>query len=183
MVNSPSDVAAPERRERPRTGADHAPAWGTANLNPLGHRTTLQHLSARLAKSLKTVFEGMMRRELRSWAEPLSVQRFADYKAERGAGLAAGPPLARANARSRAQLVLDGTFVPEMLDCFFGGDGEAPHPMPAEFTPAAETLIARLGQTIVAPLDAAWEPLARIPFPAVAGTNIAAPAALAPHEP
>lgn len=183
MVNSPSDVAAPERRERPRTGADHAPALGTANLNPFGDLITLQHLSARLAKSLKTVFEGMMRRELRSWAEPLSVQRFADYKAERGAGLAAWQPLAMGNAKSRAQLVLDGKFVLEMLDCFFGGDGEAPHPMPAEFTPAAETLIARLGQTIVAPLDAAWEPLARIPFRAVAGTNIAAPADLAADEP
>jgi flagellar motor switch protein FliM len=70
-----------------------------------------------------------------------------------------------------------------MLDCFFGGDGEAPHPMPAEFTPAAETLIARLGQTIVAPLDAAWEPLARIAFRTAASPNIAAPADFGADEP
>lgn len=182
MVNSPSETAAPERRERPRAGADHAPVLGTANLNPFGDLVTLQHLSARLAKSLKTVFEGMMRRELRAWAEPLSVQRFADYRTERGNALAAWQPLAIGNAKGRAQLVLDGKFVLEMLDCFFGGDGEAPHPMPAEFTPAAETLIARLGESVVAPLDAAWEPLARIPFRAVAAANIALPADFAADE-
>jgi len=183
MVNSPSEVTAPERRERPRAGADHAPVLGVANLNPFGDLVTLQHLSARLAKSLKGVFEGMMRRELRVWAEPLSVQRFSDYKAERGGALAAWQPLAMGNAKGRAQLVLDGKFVLEMLDCFFGGDGEAPHPMPTEFTPAADALIARLGQTIVAPLDAAWEPLVRIAFRAVAGTNIAAAADFGADEP
>jgi flagellar motor switch protein FliM len=183
MVNSPSEVAAPERRERPRTGADHAPALGAANPNPFGDLVTLQHLSARLAKSLKGVFENTMRRELRTWAEPLSVQRFADYKAERGGALAAWQPLAMGTAKSRVQLVLDGKFVLEMLDSFFGGDGEAPHPMPAEFTPAAETLIARLGQSIVAPLDAAWEPLSRIAFRAATSTNIAAAADLSADEP
>ena len=183
MVNSPSEVAAPERRERPRPGAEHAPALGVASLNPFGDLVTLQHLSARLAKSLKSVFEGMMRRELRAWAEPLSVQRFADYKAERGGALAAWQPLAMGTAKGRAQLVIDGKFVLEMLDCFFGGDGEAPHPMPAEFSPAAEALVARLGQTMVAPLDAAWEPIARIAFRAVTDANIAAAADFAADDP
>lgn len=182
MVNRPSDMATPDRRERPRTSAEHAPALGASNPNPFGDLVTLQHLSARLARSLRGVFEALLRRELRVWAEPLSVERFADYKAERGQGLAAWQPLAMGGARARAQLVLDARLVFEMLDAFFGGDGEAPNPLPQEFTPATEALVARLGQTIVAPLDAAWEPLVRIGFRAV-DAAIAAPADLGGDDP
>ena len=175
MVNAASEIGIAERRERPRASAEHAPALGTANLNPFGDLVTLQHLSARLAKALKPVFETMLRCDLRAWAEPLAVQRYADYKAERGGALAAWSPLAMGPARQRAQLVLDAKLVLEMLDAFFGGDGEAPHPLPAEFTPAADALVARLAQTIVAPLDAAWEPLSRIAFRAEGSANIAVP--------
>ncbi|MEI9850219.1 MAG: flagellar motor switch protein FliM [Sphingomonas sp.] len=167
MVNAPSDTATPDRRERPRASAEHAPALGAASLNPFGDLVTLQHLSARLAKALKAVFEGVSRRELRCWAEPIAVQRFADYRIERGPGLAAWQPIAMGNARARALLVLDGKHVLEMLDCFFGGDGEALHPIPGEFTGAAEALIARITQSVIAPLDAAWEPVARIAFRAL----------------
>jgi flagellar motor switch protein FliM len=79
------------------------------------------------------------------------------------------------NAKSRAQLVLDGKFVLEMLDCFFGGDGEAPHPLPEEFSPAADALIARVANTLVAPLDSAWEPLTRIGFKPAGGLTQSAP--------
>lgn len=174
MVNGPSDTATAERRERPRAGAEHAPALGTVNLNPFGDLVTLQHLSARLAKSLRPVFEGMLRKELRVWAEPLVVQRFADYKAERGPGLSAWHPLAMGTARQRASLVLEARLVLEMLDAFFGGEGEAPHPLPSEFTPAADALVGRLAQAIASPLDSAWEPVARLAFRAEAPASLAA---------
>ena len=164
MVNDPSPNDASERRERPRASADHAPVLGASSLNPFGDLVTLQHLSARLAKSLKSVFEGLLRKELRSWAEPLSVQRYADYRAERGAGLCAWQALAMNPGKGRALIVLDGKFVLEMLDCFFGGDGEAPHPMPDEFSPAAYALVTRLAEAMSGPLDTAWEPLAKIGF-------------------
>lgn len=174
MVNALSEMQATERRERPRASAEHAPALGTRDLNPFGDLVTLQHLSARLAKSLRPVFEGVVRQDLRSWAEPLSVQRFADYRAERGDALAAWLPIHMGSARARAQLVLDAKFVFEMLDAFFGGDGEAPSPLPTEFTPAAEALVQRLGNGLAAPLEAAWEPLTRIAFRAVTDGGIAA---------
>ncbi|HEX8300366.1 MAG TPA: flagellar motor switch protein FliM [Sphingomonas sp.] len=156
---------------------------GTSNLNPFGDLVTLQHLSARLAKGLKPVFEGMLRQDLRTWAEPLVVQRYADYKAERGGALAAWSPLAMGTARQRAQIVIDARFALQMLDAFFGGDGDAPHPLPSEFTPAAEALIARIGETIVAPLGAAWEPLARIAFRAEGSANYAQPADMGGDDP
>lgn len=183
MVNASSEIAAADRRERPRASAEHAPALGTANPNPFGDLVTLQHLSARLAKGLKPIFEDISRRDLRTWAEPIAVQRYADYKAERGGALSAWAPLAMGGARQRAQAVLDGKLILEMLDAFFGGDGEAPHPFPSEFTPAAEALIARIGQALVAPLDAAWEPLARIAFRAEASANFGQPGEIGADDP
>lgn len=173
MVNSPSQTLAPdrqaERRERPRAGAEHAPVLGASNPNPFGDLVTLQHLSARLAKSLKGLFETMLRRDLRCFAEPIAVQRFADYRAERGIAPAAWQPIAMGAGRGRAQLVLDAVLVHEMLDAFFGGDGEAPQPLPTEFSPAAEALVGRLAGSLAGLLDTAWEPLAPIAFKAAAG--------------
>ncbi|HEY0624278.1 FliM/FliN family flagellar motor switch protein [Sphingomonas sp.] len=164
MVNSPSELTTPERRERPRSGAEHAPALGTANLNPFGDLHSVQHLSARLAKSLKGSFEPLVGEGARCWAEPLSVQRFGDYRAERPQMLTAWLPLAMMPGRGRALVVIDGKFGFEMLDRFFGGEGEAPQPLPAEFTGSAETLLTRLSDTLAQQLAPAWELLAKIDF-------------------
>jgi flagellar motor switch protein FliM len=174
MVNAPSDTGIAERRERPRASAGHASALGSANLNPFGDLVTLQHLCARLAKSLKPVFDGISRADVRSWAEPLSVQRWADYRAERGHGLTAWQPLAMGNAKPRVQIALDGKYLFELLDAFFGGDGEAPNPLPAEFTPAAEALTLRLANMLAPPLEAAWEPLTRVAFRGIESASIGA---------
>ncbi len=173
MVNAPSDIGMAERRERPRASAEHAPALGTANLNPFGDLVTLQHLCARLAKALKPVFDGICRADLRTWAEPLAVQRWADYRTERGHGLTAWQPLAMGNSRAHVHLAIDAKQLFEMLDAFFGGDGEAPNPLPAEFTPAGETLALRLAAAIAIPLEAAWEPLTRVAFRAVETGSLA----------
>lgn len=165
MVNAAPKPIAPERRARPRGGADaaHDGMLGAAKLNPFGDLHALQHLSARFARTLRHVFEPLTRQEVRTFAEPLVVQRFADYRAERPEGLTAWLPMAM-GAEGQSLCVLDGRFVLELLDLFFGGTGAAPQQLPAEFSPAAEALIARIGQSIAAPLRTAWEPLARIDF-------------------
>ena len=166
MVNEGSHTAN-ERRERSRPEVAQA-TLGAANLNPFGDLHTLQHLSARLARGLRAVFEPLLRTECRSFAEPLVVQRFADYRAERPDGLTAWLPLAMTQgagqAGGQAMTVLDGRFVLEVLDLFFGGTGATPNELQAEFTPAAEAMIARMGALIADPLKTAWEPLARIDF-------------------
>lgn len=165
MVNDASGNAA-ERRQRPRGDAAHAAALGVANLNPFGDLHTLQHLSARFARGLRHVFEPILRRATRSWAEPLSVMRFADYVAERPKALTAWLPMAIRPAggpiTGQALLVMDGRFTLEMLDLYFGGLGEAPPALPTEFSPAAEALVERLGRSIAEPLAAAWEPVSRL---------------------
>jgi flagellar motor switch protein FliM len=174
MVNSSSGSAAPERRERQRADASHASALGVANLNPFGDLHTLQHLSARLARSLRGVFEPMLRQAVRSWAEPLTVERFADYLSERPQALTAWLPMRLSPAEGQALLVLDGRFTFELLDLYFGGAGDAPHPMPTEFSAAAEATVARIGTMIAEPLAAAWEPVSRLSFaPGHVETNAA----------
>jgi|UniRef100_UPI0035CB8ABD flagellar motor switch protein FliM len=163
--------SANDRRERPRRQAEHA-TLGVANLNPFGDLHTVQHLSARLARGVRGVFEPLLRRECRSWAEPLVVQRLADYRAERPDGLTAWLPLAMTSMgmgagalpSGQALAVFDGRFVLELLDLFFGGTGAVAAEMAAEFTPAAETMIARIGGMLAVPMHAAWEPLAKIDF-------------------
>jgi flagellar motor switch protein FliM len=167
MVNGPSTTTLKDlgdRRERPREGTAAGGVLGRSKLNPYGDLHTVQHLSARLARALKPVFEQLLRRELRVWAEPLAVQRFADYRAERPQGLTAWLPMPMDPADGGALLVLDGRFTLELLDLFFGGTGAAPATLPAEFSPAAEAMIARLGQMVAGPLAAAWEPLSPIRF-------------------
>jgi flagellar motor switch protein FliM len=161
MVNA---AATTERRTRERATAAHASVLGAAKLNPFGDLHTLQHLSARLARSLRGVFEPVLRREVRTWAEPLVVQRFADYRSERPEGLTAWLPMTMAPNAANGLCVLDGVFVLELLDLFFGGTGAAPAIIPPEFSPAGEAMVTRLGQWIAAPLRTAWEPLAKIDF-------------------
>ncbi len=172
MVNStatkPTTEPVGERRDKVRYAAEHAASLGVTNLNPFGDLHTLQHLSARLARTLRGVFEPVLRKSLRTWAEPLVVQRFADYSAERDGRLTAWLPLAMSSNGTptdcRTLAVFDGGFVIGTLDLFFGGTGDRPKHLPTEFTPAAEAMIARLGKMIAAPLKSAWEPLARIDF-------------------
>lgn len=164
MVNAASDPSHDDRRAGTRAPAVHVPSLGVANLNPFGDLHTLQHLSALLARSLRGVFEPLLRREVRIWAEPLVVQRFADFRAERPDTLTAWLPLAMAPSPGTALILFDGKFVLEMLDHFFGGPGEAPAHLPSEFSPAAEAMVGRLGKMLATPLKNAWEPLARIDF-------------------
>lgn len=174
MVNEPA-TSSPDRRGRTRDAdGPRASVLGAAKLNPFGDLNSVQHLSARLARNLRGVFEPLLRTEVRAWAEPLVVQRFADYRAERPDTLTAWLPLAMAPNAGAALMVLDGRFVLELLDLFFGGTGATPGELPTEFSPAAAALVARVGATVASQLAAAWEPLARISF--VAGTVEASPA-------
>ena len=70
MVNAAETTNDSDRRERPRDAAAHQGILGASKLNPFGDLHTLQHLSARLARSLRGVFEPILRQEIRCWAEP-----------------------------------------------------------------------------------------------------------------
>ena len=172
MVNRPATPESPrpakggravsERRERARgQGQADAGLLGQSKLHPFGDLHTLQHLSARLARNLRPVFERYMRSEARCWAEPLEVVRFSDYRGERGDALTAWLPMAM---DGRAMLcAIDGAFVVGLLDIFFGGTGNAPVTA-TDLSPAAEALVTRLGAGVADQLELTWEPVARAAF-------------------
>ncbi len=166
MVNAASPTS--DQRSRRRTSVPDAEAatLGAAPLNPFGDLHTLQHLSARLARGLRPVWERLLRRELRCAAEPLVVQRFADYRAERGDALAVWLPFAADAGSVRAFAVLDGGALLQLLDQFFGGTGAAPATLPTEFSPAALAMGRRIAEMLAPPLAQAWEPLTRMAFAA-----------------
>ncbi|MBB4619109.1 FliM/FliN family flagellar motor switch protein [Sphingomonas abaci] len=166
MVNAASPIS--DQRPRRRTPAPDAEAatLGAAPLNPFGDLHTLQHLSARLARGIRPIWERLLRRELRCAAEPLVVQRFADYRAERGDALAVWLPFAADSGSVRAFAVLDGATLLQLLDQFFGGTGAAPATLPTEFSPAALAMGRRVAEMLAAPLAQAWEPLTRMAFAA-----------------
>jgi len=165
--STPARASAParpasERRERTRgqVGGD-AGLLGQSKLHPFGDLHTLQHLSARLARNMRAVFDGYMRTETRCWAEPLEVVRLADYRTERGDALTAWLPL---GMDGRPMLcVVDGAFVVGLLDIFFGGSGGAAVTA-TDLSPAAEALVTRLGAGIADALEQTWEPVARATF-------------------
>jgi flagellar motor switch protein FliM len=74
-------------------------------------------------------------------------------------------PAAGANG-GKAWCVVEGRFVLELLDLFFGGSGTVSQPLPTEFSPAAEAMAQRIARAIAKPLAAAWEPLTRVAFQA-----------------
>lgn len=163
MVNAASTTNGAERRERARAATPEPAALGLANPNPFGDLHTIQHLTARLARSLCPAFERLYRSECRTWAEPVAVERLADYRSERGDRLSAWLALPGGHEAS-PQLVFDAGLVLELLDLFFGGPGEPPAVDPKEFSPAAIAMVERLGRQIAPALAAAWEPVTRIEF-------------------
>lgn len=169
MVNAPetpeSREAAPasaERRERARADMAASGLLGAPKLHPFGDLHALQHLSARAARGVRAAFEALLRTEARSWAEPLEVVRLADYRAGRAELLTAWLPLGMDG--QPVLCAFDGALLLSLLDRFFGGTGDAPHPLPKEFSPAANALAERLGAGLAQALETAWEPIGRVAF-------------------
>lgn len=163
MVNAASTKPTDDRRERTRAVAPEPASLGLANPNPFGDLHTVQHLTARLARALKPAFEPLYRAECRTWAEPVAVQRLADYRTERGDGLAAWLALP-AGHDAPVQLVFDADFVSELIDLFFGGAGHSLVVAAKDFSPAAAAMVQRLGGMIAPALTIAWEPVTPLHF-------------------
>jgi flagellar motor switch protein FliM len=146
------------------TGTRHAQALGSGQHNLLGDLHALQHLGSHLARSMRGVFEPLLRRQPRVTAEPLATMRFDDYLDARPAGLASITLVGMAPLNGQAMIVLEGALVLEMVDLFFGGTGTVPSPLPGEFTPTADAMIARTTASLADRLARAWGELAEIDF-------------------
>lgn len=144
--------------------AQHAAALGSASANPLGDLQALVQVNQRLARSLRTLFEPMLREAVKVTPEAIAVERFDDYLNARGPGLASVTLIGMAPLSGQAMLVLDGGFTFRLVDLYFGGPGLLPNPMPAEFTPTADAMIARVASGFAERVAVAWTELAELSF-------------------
>lgn len=176
MVKNASTTLEQEpARGRPGT-AQHATALGSISANPLGDLQALGHVNQHLARSLRTLFEPLLRQAVKVTAETIAVERFDDYLKARGGALASVTLIGMAPLSGQAMLVLDGSLTFRLVDVYFGGPGLPPNPLPAEFTPTADAMIARVANGFAERLSAGWAELAEIAF--VPGRTEANPAML-----
>ena len=147
-----------------RATAQHASVLGSASANPLGDLQALAPVNQQLARTLRTLFEPLLRQQLKVSAEAVAVERWDAYLASRGGGLSSVTLMSMAPLSGQAMLVLDGGLTFRLVDIYFGGPGLAPNPMPAEFTPTAEAMIERVASGFAERLAGAWAELAEIGF-------------------
>ena len=147
-----------------RAPAQHVPALGSASANPLGDLQALAQVNQRLARLLRTLFEPLLRQAVKISAESIAVERFDAYLTARGGELSSVTMIGMAPLSGQAMLVLDGSLTFRLVDLYFGGPGLVPNPMPAEFTPTAEAMIARIATGFAERLGGAWSELAEIAF-------------------
>jgi flagellar motor switch protein FliM len=147
-----------------RATAQHAPVLGSASANPLGDLQALAPVNQQLARTLRTLFEPLLRQQLKISAEAVAVERWDAYLTSRGGGLSSVTMMSMAPLSGQAMLVLDGGLTFRLVDIYFGGPGLAPNPMPAEFTPTAEAMIERVASGFAERLAGAWAELAEIGF-------------------
>ena len=176
MVEKASTSRETDSARGRRGSAQHASVLGSASANPLGDLQALGHVNQHLARSLRALFEPLLRQGVRVAAEPIAVERFDDYLEGRGGGLTSVTLIGMAPLSGHAMLVLDGALTFRLVDVYFGGPGLVPNPLPAEFTPTADAMIARIASGFAERLAGAWGELAEIAF--VPGRTEANPAML-----
>jgi flagellar motor switch protein FliM len=171
MVENASSLFGSARGRR--APAAHAAALGAASSNPMGDLNALTLVNQRIARSLRALFEPMLRQPVKIAPDPITVERWDDYLGKRGGGLASVTLIVMPPLSGQAMLVLDGGFIFRLVDLYFGGPGLVPNPLPAEFTGSAETMIGRVAKGFVERLAGGWAELAEIDFqPTRTETNI-----------
>lgn len=150
-------------RER-RAPASHAPALGATASNPMGDLNALAVVNQRIARSLRTLFEPMLRQPVKVAPDLIATLRWDDYVEKRAGALSSVTLIGMPPLSGQAMLVLDGGFIFRLVDLYFGGPGLVPDPLPAEFTASAETMIGRVAKGFVERLAGGWSELAEIDF-------------------
>jgi len=165
MVTESTPMA--DRADAPRGAqhsAQHSAALGAPSSNLLGDLHALQMMGEHLARSLRTLFEPVLRRPVKLAADPIKIVRFEDYADGRGERLGAHMLMSMAPLAGQALVALEGALVLEATDLFFGGTGHVPSPLPAEFAPSSEAIAQRIAAGLADRMGAAWRDLSDIRF-------------------
>lgn len=165
VTNSPAPDNEAPATDAPGASPRHAAALGSAGIGgALGEAPALDKIAGHFAIGLRTVVEPLLRRQAKVTAAAARVERFDAYLASRSGALSSFTPMAMPPLPGQALLAIDGVLILELVDLFFGGPGSAPNPLPQEFTPTADAMIARLVKGAIESLAAAWLELTELDF-------------------
>lgn len=164
-TNSPAAEKTKAPKAKPEGASPRHARLGAADAgNPLGDLPALERVGGQFAVALRSAIEPLLRRQPKVIADEPRVERFAAYLESRAGALASFTPLTMPPLAGQGLLAIDGAFVLELVDLFFGGPGAVPNPLPAEFTPTADAMIARLAKAAADGLSLSWRDLAEIEF-------------------
>lgn len=142
-------VTAPSAKEvRPFT-------LGQEAFRPVARLAGLERMGERLARGLRAMIEPFARAKTQIVAEPIEIRRFEDWRDDlpdfTSLSLYRLRPL-----KGGMLIVLEPTFIANMVDAFYGGSGSGAASKTGEFTASEERLLARLTEGVIEKLVELW---------------------------
>lgn len=155
---------------------------GQETFLPAPRLTGLERMGERLARRLRTMIEPYARNRTQVTAEPIETRRFEDWRAElpdfTSLSLYRLRPL-----KGGMLIALDPTFIANLVDAFYGGNGLGTTAKTGEFTASEERLLARLTEGLIELLVELWgEVIPLAPALASRETNAAYASLVRPDE-
>jgi flagellar motor switch protein FliM len=112
-------------------------------------------MGERLARGLRAMIEPFARAKTQIVAEPIEIRRFEDWRDDlpdfTSLSLYRLRPL-----KGGMLIVLEPTFIANMVDAFYGGSGNGAASKTGEFTASEERLLARLTEGVMEKLIELW---------------------------
>jgi len=155
---------------------------GQETFLPAARLTGLERMGERLARRLRTLIEPYARNRTQVTVEPIETRRFEDWRAElpdfTSLSLYRLRPL-----KGGMLIVLEPTFIANLVDAFYGGSGGGATAKTGEFTASEERLLARLNEGLIDNLVELWgEVIPLSPALASRETNAAYASLVRPDE-
>lgn len=139
-------------------GVSHSPrpfAFGSDAARPMNALPALDRMNERVSRRLRDLLEPFVRVKPSVVVEESTIRIFGDWKAEQPEFVSLSvygfKPM-----KGGILLALQPEFVSRLVDCFYGGSGDAAANASREFTATEESLLGRLADSILADLATVW---------------------------
>ena len=130
-------------------------AFGSDPMRPLAAVPALDRMSERAGRKLRERIEPISRIKPRITADPVTIRRFEDWKAEQpeftSISLYRFRPL-----KGGVLVAIAPELVGRLVDAFYGGLGIHSERVVKEFTPTEERLLTRLSEALIETLVEVW---------------------------
>lgn len=128
---------------------------GQETFRPAVRLAGLERMGERLARRFRTMIEPFARARTQVAIESMEINRFEDWRESlpdfTSLSLYRLRPL-----KGGMLIALEPTFIANLVDAFYGGNGSGAAPKTGEFTPSEERLLARLTENMIEILVELW---------------------------